>query len=322
MSNSTAIAIRDDQVTFDDLQTRALAHIGVETANRADLAVFFHTCKRTGLDPFARQIYMIKRDGKQTMQTGIDGLRLVAQRTAERTHGTFGYEDSLWCGSDGVWHDVWLSTDPPAAAKVTVVRDGQRFPGLALYSEYVQTFRDKQTREVKVTKTWSEKAALMLAKCAEAAALRKAFPQDLSGVYEPDELRSETAAAAPRVTASDFVKVDTDTGEVLDGEVVPDPQTGDGADQPSEVAPSPPRPRPGTEPSAAKRAKMFASFADAGFTSDPKSESGRRNRLAYIAHAIGREVESSNELNSNEVGVVIAMLEADAQNATEPGEAS
>lgn len=47
----TAIAIRDDQTTFDDLQRKALMHIGVDSAGPADLAVFFHTCKRTGPTP-------------------------------------------------------------------------------------------------------------------------------------------------------------------------------------------------------------------------------------------------------------------------------
>jgi phage recombination protein Bet len=208
----TAIAIRDDQITFDDLQTRALAHLGVETANKADLAVFFHTCKRTGLDPFARQIYMIKRDGRQVMQTGIGGLQLIAQRTAERTHGTLGYEDTLWCGQDGQWRDVWLEQEPPAAAKVVVLRDGQRFPYVALFREYVQTYRDKQTGEQRPTKTWTEKAALMLAKCAEAGALRKAFPQDLSGIYSTDEIgHSETPKETVRpVAASDFTATPTD----------------------------------------------------------------------------------------------------------------
>jgi len=146
------------------------------------------------------------------------------------------------------------------------------------------------------------------------AAMRFGVALDLWGKEELEQAhapaRPLAAAPPPAVTAEDFTRT---------------PQTDDGAGQPSEAAPSSPRPRPGTEPSAAKRAKMFASFRDAGFTSDPKSESGRRNRLAYIAHAIGREVETSNELNSNEVGVVIAMLEADAAtNAeqAEPGEAS
>lgn len=173
---TTAIAIRDDQTTFDEYQVAALRQLGVDQASNADLALFFHTCKRTGLDPFARQIYMIRRGGKQTMQTGIDGLRLVAQRTVERTGQTLGYEDTTWADAAGVWHDLWLGSNAPAAARVVVIRDGQRFPGVAHATEYAQN-----------TPTWREKPALMLAKCAEAAALRKAFPMDLSGIYAPEE---------------------------------------------------------------------------------------------------------------------------------------
>ena len=296
---TTAIAIRDDQSTFDSLQKKALAHIGVDQASDADLAVFFHTCKRTGLDPFARQIYMIRRDGKQTMQTGIDGLRLVAQRTAERTGETFGYEDTQWCGPDGVWRDVWLSDEPPAAARVTVVRNGQRFPGVATFREYVQTYRDKRTGEVRPTKTWSEKGGLMLAKCAEALALRKAFPQDLSGIYTPDEHRQQAEPAAPRATVSDFVVMSTAA-----------PQT-DGGEYPVEDAASPPLtseeqgdPEPDSPPSPITAAQMKALHA--GLNAAGLSD--RASGLAYISEEVGRTVETSKDLTRDEASKVIDAL--------------
>ena len=281
-STTTAIAIRDDQTTFDDLQKRALAHIGVETANPADLAVFFHTCKRTGLDPFARQIYMIRRDGKQTMQTGIDGLRLIAQRTAERTGETFGYEDTHWCGEDGVWRDVWLAKEPPAAAKATVIRNGQRFPFVALFGEYVQRKRDGD-----ITKMWTEKGALMLAKCAEAGALRKAFPQDLSGIYAADEMaHQDTPAqpAAPSVTASDFTAAP------------PAPAGPDEDVQDAEVVEQPADP---LQPK--NQRKMFALFAEKGVTGD-------ENQRAFASRAIGREVTSRAGLSNDEALRVISDL--------------
>lgn len=286
MSNSTAIAIREDQTTFDDLQTRALAHIGVETANPADLAVFFHTCKRTGLDPFARQIYMIRRDGKQTMQTGIDGLRLVAQRTAERTRETFGYEDTLWCGEDGIWHDAWLSTGPPAAARATVVRNGQRFPAVALFREYVQRKRDGG-----ITRMWEDKGALMLAKCAEAQALRKAFPQDLSGIYTPDELpeRREAAPAPTFVPATPAPPT-----EAIEGEVVE--ETGEAI-------------------TTRTRGKMFALLAEVGET-DPDAQRAGMSRI------LGREVTSRGDLTEAEgqavcdsLALFVAGQKADAAQA-------
>lgn len=186
-SNPTggALAIRADQQQFDDKQLAALRQLGVEQAPPGDLAVFLHYAQRTGLDPFARQIYMIARrsrgEVRWTIQVGIDAFRIVAQRSHEYA-GQVGPE---WCGPDGTWRDVWLDNQPPAAARVGVLRKGFTGPlyAVALWREYVPTDRDG-----KPTGLWPTKPALMLAKVAEALALRKAFPHDLSGIYTGDEL--------------------------------------------------------------------------------------------------------------------------------------
>lgn len=186
---SSDLAIAAGQDFWSEKQIAALAQLGVKGASNGDLAVFWHQCLRTGLDPFARQIYMIGRwdakeqREKQTIQTGIDGFRLIARRAVNTTGETLGYEDTQWCGADGVWTDVWLSDEAPAAARVAVLRNGQRYPAIALLTEYAAT-----TREGRLTSMWASKPALMLAKCAEALALRKAFPQDLSGLYTTDEM--------------------------------------------------------------------------------------------------------------------------------------
>lgn len=208
-SAGSALAIASDQTNFTPQQVAALKQLGVDEATDGDLQVFFHQCQRTGLDPFARQIYMIGRRQKEwnprtreetwstkyTIQTGIDGFRLIASRTGQLD----GYEDTLWCGQDGKWTDVWLKREAPAASKVTVIRNGARYPAVALFTEYAGL-----TNKGELTKMWREKGALMLAKCAEALALRKAFPQDLSGLHTSDEMQqannenAPSAAPAPR----------------------------------------------------------------------------------------------------------------------------
>jgi phage recombination protein Bet len=184
MSNNSALAVNSDQNFWDEQQLAALKQIGLANAPKPELAVFLHYCQRTGLDPFARQIYMIERGGRYTIQSSIDGLRIVAQRSNEYA----GQAGPFWCGDDGVWTDVWLQQTPPTAAKVGVMRKG--------FTEVLWAVAKFESYNAN-SPIWKKMPDLMIAKCAEALALRKAFPNDLSGIYTAEEMEQATPASAP-----------------------------------------------------------------------------------------------------------------------------
>ena len=176
-------------------QTQLISTTIAPGCSNDELRLFAYACQRTGLDPFSKQIYAIKRGGKMTIQAGIDGLRAIAERT-----GQLDGSETYWCGEDGVWADVWLNSKPPAAAKTVLHRKGAAHPfvGVARFADYNAG-----------QGLWSKMPAAMIAKCSEALALRKAFPADMSGVYSTDEMDQAVEAVTVTAAPAGDVKVFT-----------------------------------------------------------------------------------------------------------------
>lgn len=150
-------------------------------APRPVVEAFLSHCHRTGLDPIARQIYCIERGGKWTTQVSIDGARLVAERSKKYQ----GQTPTEWTADGVTWVQVWLASEPPAAARVGVYREGFQAPlyAVSTWAQYAQLN----------SPMWKKMPALMLGKTAEMLALRKAFPQDLSGLYSAEEMDQASA---------------------------------------------------------------------------------------------------------------------------------
>lgn len=171
---------------FTNDQIETIKDVFCKGLSNDEFKIFLYSCERTGLDPFCRQIYAVKRkDNKlgrevMTIQTGIDGYRAIADRTGLYAPGskpTFTYDAQgkpLSATSyvkkltkDGTWHTVEAE---------------------AFYDEYVQT-----TYDGRPVAMWNKMVRTMLAKCAESLALRKAFPSQLSGIYTQDEMQQADA---------------------------------------------------------------------------------------------------------------------------------
>lgn len=154
---------------FSDEEIKIIRESYCKEATESEFKIFMRLCQKSKLDPFSRQIYFMKVGNKMTTITGIDGFRVIAERTGRYMPGketSFTYDDKNGLfsatsyvkklGPDKQWHEI-------SATAFLIEQRGNSTP-------------------------WQKMPHVMLAKCAESAALRKAFPSDLSGLYTKEEM--------------------------------------------------------------------------------------------------------------------------------------
>lgn len=197
-------------------EAKLLADTIMPGASMPELKFFAEVCNRMNLDPFRREIHAVKRRVQENgqwverwvYQTGIDGYRKRAAATG------------VYAGSEVITEP---ETAPvPTVARATVYRmvGGQRvsFTATARWSEYVQT-----NREGKPSAMWAKMPHTMLEKVAEAKALRRAFPDELNGVYAEEEMHqadnTRTAAAEPVPTSNPFARKPATAITTVDAEM-------------------------------------------------------------------------------------------------------
>jgi phage recombination protein Bet len=200
------------------------ARIAPADCRPAELGLFLMQCKRTGLDPFACQIYLVryKKNSPASIVTSIDGFRLIAERSGK--YG--GQTKTEWCGPDGVWKDVWMDlNEMPFAARVGVCRTDWREPlyAVARLVSYLPSYYDEGVK--KPSPMWQKMPDVMLAKVAEALAIRRAFPQETSGLYTEDEMEQARASAAPAAAAPANQQAEVVQGEIVNEETGPAPKS-------------------------------------------------------------------------------------------------
>jgi phage recombination protein Bet len=175
-------------LTFTESQVRVIrdqiCRPKERDATPEEFALFLSRCERTGLDPLAGQIVAVFRKNKakggaeeMAMQVTVEGQRAIANATGE-----YIGSDREWCAADGQWTDVWLDPkNPPAAARVTVHRlRGDR----VIDQKAVVAWHEADGASQYPSPFWKSQPAHMLAKTAEARALKIAFPAELAQAQE------------------------------------------------------------------------------------------------------------------------------------------
>lgn len=160
---------------------------------------FYMACKASGLNPARGEIYYqlrnMKSGGqKMSIQTSIDGFRGAAAASGRYN----GQTETKWCGKDGIWKDVWTEEGFPFAAKIGVYIKDVDHPTYA--TAHFNEYYPKPSQNSKTM------PALMIAKCAEALALRKALPERLSRIYTSDEMKQADHEESPAGAATTPIK--------------------------------------------------------------------------------------------------------------------
>jgi phage recombination protein Bet len=188
-------------------------------SNDLELALFINWCRDKRLNPLSQEAYAVRQGGALQPAATIHGMRKIASRS-----GVYGPQDGpYWCGRDGQWTDVWLQDEPPLAAKVGVKRIGAD-----AFTYSVAHWKEYGAGKAGRGGPWATQPAHMLAIRAEADALRRVFPDDLSGVYTREELGDEPPApnkpqpvAARLVISGDRLEsahLESEDGEIIDAE--------------------------------------------------------------------------------------------------------
>lgn len=263
-------------------------------ATDSELKLYLHDCQRTGVHPLDRLIHPTIHTDRKTgarRYTAITSIDLFRAR-AEDTGTYAGNDDPVYSGA---------SMSDAFAAQVTVYKivSGTRCPfsATARWSEY----KPAEGKDF----MWTKMPFLMLGKCAEALALRKAFPRQLHGLYTPEEMAQ--AKATPQEKAAEVEAKATEVVNYFAGRRDQDPATSPPTDSPSG--------QPATAPkvatpflSEAQRKMLYARYTKAG-----KTDEEVKNHLFDVYG-----IESSKEIPKNLLDTILAWAEDGSTNKAQP----
>lgn len=178
-----------------EAQWRTLANNLFPGADSNSVLMVWDYCVARKLDPLKKPCHIVPmrvKDSKSgdyiwrdVVMPGIYEYRTTATRT-----GLYLGHAKPEYGPE-VEH---LGVKAPSFCDFTVYRWNSEakmraeYPVRVLFAEVVATTKDKKTGEIYANDRWTKAPQQMMTKCAEAAALREAFPDELGGTHTADEM--------------------------------------------------------------------------------------------------------------------------------------
>lgn len=167
-----------------------------KTTEAVELALSY--CRARKLDPFKRPVHIVPvwdsklRREVETIWPGIGELRTTASRTGQWAgidDAEFGPDETRAFKGEVGNTTREKSVTFPAWAQVTVYKlmGGQRVAFKGPKVRWLETYASMGKSDVP-NDMWESRPYGQLEKCAEAAALRRAFPEEVGNEYIPEEV--------------------------------------------------------------------------------------------------------------------------------------
>lgn len=200
------------EVGLSEGQWKALVDAVFPSAKTVDgVMLALRYCKARQLDPFKKAVHVVPmynaklRREVETVWPGIGELRTTASRTgvwAGNDDCVFGpglrrkFEDKRETkdsqGNKTVTREACPEMEFPEWAQVTVYKivGGMRVPFVGPKVRFVEVFSGVKGLRVPNAR-WQLAPWQMIEKCAEAAALRRAFPEEMAGIMTAEEMEGK-----------------------------------------------------------------------------------------------------------------------------------
>lgn len=216
MSNVVALSPQRSLREYSGSQLSLIKKTVAADCNDLEFDLYMEVAKRIGLDPFRRQIYAIvynKKDAdkrKMAIITGIDGFRAVAARNRDYRpddeEPVIVYDEAA---KDPETNPLGIVKATVKAYKLSPDNQWHAVVGTAHWDEFAPLKEEWAYSEqagkrqptgrftLDATSNWKKMARVMIVKVAEAQALRRGWPEDLSGIYAPEEMERQMIDITP-----------------------------------------------------------------------------------------------------------------------------